>query len=464
MRKVLIYVMILVFVAPMLFMGIGCKTTAVETTAAETTAAEITSAEKSAERVSIELDFTPANKLVPTAKFEPIAQKVEINVGLNGVWDMMLPHAAKDLGFFDDVNINVKKFYDFAKEVVELEALQGGSIDICGSAEVISVPLAKTLDNVTWLGSFDMWWRYAVMARPGVFKTYAEILEEVGDETEAARLVCSQLKGKTLDTQLGNQDTFIQGVLDLGGMTWEDIKINDMPAVEAAAAFIRGEGDFYIGDLPGRYRVAEDGAIPILDASIFGQEGWCFVGFLANKDWLENNNEDTAIRYIGTLYRVADVLGGPDQDIPLEIMRQNVNRMSGASFTLENGRVINSQVSPWFTVEQARDILYNPDSKFSWKARLKYLIDGYISQGKLNEGDVTIDSHSRADELFEKYWNYKIQSEEDMKLVAEAYNSGTAKNSDEVRNLIEQAKWNWDIRNYIDAAKLAADAKSSAGI
>lgn len=310
-----------------------------------------------------------------------------------------------------------------------------------------------------------MWWGNAVMARPdGELKTYEEILEEVGDEEEAAYLACNQLEGKTIDTMLGaGHDNFIAAVLELGDLTMEDVKFNDMPNVEAAAAFIRGEGDAYIGDLPGRYRVAETGAIPIIDASLFGQEAWCYVGQLMNKNWFEDN-EDTALRYLGAMYRVADVLSGPDTDIALEIMRQHVNRASGANFTLEQGHVVNSQISPWLTVEQARDIFYNPDSKFNWKDRLQYMIDWNISQGKLEEGDCTIEAHSKADELFEKYWNYKVQAEKDMKLAAEAYNSGTAENSNEVRNLIEQAKWNWDIRNYIDAAKLAADAKAAAGV
>ena len=468
MRKVSIYMMILVFVVSMLFMAIGCKTTAVETTAAATTAAATTAAATTAaastEIVSIELDFTPPNKIIPPAKFKPIAPEVGINMGMFGVWDLRLPHPAQDLGFFADVNINIIKFYDFSKENTMLETLQEGSTDIAGTSAIVSVPLGKTLDKIIWLGTFDYWWGNAVMARPGEFKTYAEILKEVGDAKEAARLACYQLKGKTFDAMLGaGHENFITAVLELGGLTMKDVKFNDMPNVEAAAAFIRGEGDVYVGDLPGRYRVAEEGAIPIIDASLFEQEAWCDVGFLTNKDWLKNN-EDAALRFLGALYRVSDALSGPDKDIPLEIMRQNVNRMAGSNFTLEQGRVVNSQISPWFTVEQAREILYSPDNKFNWKDRLQYLIDWNISQGKLKEGDVTIESHSRSDELFEKYWNYKVQSEEDMKLAAEAYNSGTAKNSDEVRNLIEQAKWNWDIRNYIDAAKFAADAKSSAGI
>lgn len=413
---------------------------------------------------TIKLDFTPPNKAIPAKKFKPIAPSAKMRLGIFEVWDLQLPRAAHELGYFSDVNITISSFQDFNKETTMMEALNKGSVDSAGTAELVSVPLFKTLRKIIWGPPCDRWWGNAVMARPGVFKTYEEFLKEVGDEDKAVYLTCRQLKGKVLNTMLGaGHENFINAVLERGGLTMKDVIINDLPHTEGAAAFIRGEGDFFLGDLPGRYRVAEAGAIPIIDGSLFGQEAWCFVGYLFNKDWLDKN-EATAIRFIGAMYRVADVLSGPEQDIAIEIMRKHVNRMTGASFTLAQGRIVANQISPWQTVEQARDTYFNPDHKFNWKKRLEYIINWYIEQGKIQKGDVTIEAHSRADELFEKYWNYKTQAEKDMKAAADAYNTGKAKNKDKVKDLIEQAKWNWDIRNYIDAAKLASDAKAMAGI
>jgi ABC-type nitrate/sulfonate/bicarbonate transport system substrate-binding protein len=412
---------------------------------------------------AIEVDFSASNTMVPTEKFEPIAPQAEMNLGIFEVWDLQLPRPADELGYFKDVNIKIKGAKDFNKETTMMEALQEGSLDSAGTAAIVSVPLFKTLNKIIWGPPYDMWWGNAVMARPGDFKTYDEILEEVGDEEKAARLACAQLKGRTWNAMLGaGHDNFINALLERGGLTREDVKFNDLPHTENAAAFIRGEGDIYLGDLPGRYRVAEAGAVPIIDASLFGQEAWCFVGYLFNKDWLDQN-EETAIRFIGALYRVADVLSGPDKDKALEIMRHHVNRTTGASFTMEEAHIVNSQISPWLPAEEAKDTFFNSGSKFNWKDRLQYMIDWNITQGKLKEGEVTVASHSRADELFEKYWNYKSQAEADMKAAADAFNAGTAQNKEKVKGLIEQAKWNWDIRNYIDAAKLAADAKAATG-
>jgi hypothetical protein len=187
------------------------------------------------------------------------------------------------------------------------------------------------------------------------------------------------------------------------------------------------------------------------------------VGYLFNKDWLDNN-EETALRFISQMYRVADVLSGPDKEEALEIMRVAVNKMSGANFTMEQAHVVNSQISPWLPFEEAKETYFNPDHKFYWNDRVQYLIDWYTEQGKIEKGDVTVEVHSRAEELFNKLRNYKQQSERDMLAVAEAYNADRVDNKDKVRSLIDQAKWNWDIRNYLDAATLAADARSLAGI
>lgn len=345
-----------------------------------------------------------------------------------------------------------------------MEALQHGSVDSAGTAVLVTVPLFKTLDKIIWGPPHDSWWGNAVMARPGKYKTFEEFMAELGDEEEATFRTCKQLEGQVLNTMLGaGHENFIQAVLERGGLTMDDVIINDLPHMEGAAAFIRGEGDFFLGDLPGRYRVAEEGAIPIIGGSLFGQEAWCFVGYLFNKDWLDNN-EETALRFISQMYRVADVLSGPDKEEALEIMRVAVNEMSGASFTMEQAHIVNSQISPWQTFEEAKETYFNPDHKFNWNDRVQYLIDWYTEQGKIEEGDVSVEAHSRAEELYNKLWNYKQQSERDMIAVAEAYNADSVKDKEKVRSLMDQAKWNWDIRNYLDASTLAADARSLAGI
>lgn len=412
---------------------------------------------------AIVLDFTPVSKLIEPGKYEPLSTPAEIRIGTFEVWDLSIVHPANELGFLKDVGLRFSEIKEFNKETPLMEALDVGSIDLGGTAAIVSVPLAKTLKNIVWGPAYDMWWGNAVMVRPGTFKTYDEILKEVnGDEKKAAYLVTRQLKGKTINAMLGaGHEPFIDATLAAGGLTRADVKINDLAHTESAAAFIRGEGDAYIGDLPGRYRVAETGAIPMVDSRIMGQEGWCYVGYLFNRQWLQKN-EETALRFISTMYRVADVLKGPDVDKALEIMRVHVNKQSGANFTLEQGHVVNNQISPWFTFEEAKNVLFTPSSVYYWGGRINWLIDWYKKQGKLEAGDVTYAQHSAAEDLYFKLAKYKGQSETDMGVAVAAYNASSKKDQG-LRLLIEKAKWNWDMRNYLDAATLASQARQRAG-
>jgi hypothetical protein len=219
-----------------------------------------------------------------------------------------------------------------------------------------------------------------------------------------------------------------------------------------------------IGTLPYRYQLTEaNAAITLIEARHFGAKflgpiSYSYSGYYFNKDWL-NKNEDTALRFIGTLYRVADVLSGPDTDKALEIMRVHLNKASNSNFTLKQAHDINTNINPWFTMEQAKKILFTPGEKTYWNDRLKWIINCNIEKGNLKEGDVIVENHSQGEYLFSKLWGYKTKCEKDMITIAKAYNENKVKNKNKIRSLIEQANLNWLIRNYIDAAKLANEAK-----
>lgn len=465
--KNLIYLIVIVLIISMAFMGISCKE---ETTPIEEAIEEesITEDEEDEEKIlepeeTVDLDFTPKHIMIEE-KYDSIAPSSEFKFGWTAVWDFSLQFPADELGWFDDVNLNMIEVKDFASALPKLEALNAGSVDISGHVPIGTISLAKTLDNIMWGFPMNNWWGNAVLVRPGEMKTWTEILEENGDGDgeAAAREAALQLKGKTINMEVSTTfEPFITAVLEFAGLTKNDVEFNDLPCTESATAFLRGEGDAFYCNLPSRYRVAEEGALDLIDGKYLGKKAWIFTGYLFNEEWLAEN-EDTAMRFMGVIFRVADVLEGQDQNTALEIMRTHVNDGSGSSFTMEQAHYVNDVINPWFTVEEAKDVFFNPENEFFWNDRLQWLIDLNIEKGVLEEGDVTIESHSVGLEMFEKYWNYKVQAEADMTIAADAYNAGKAENPAEVKSLIEQAKWNWDIRNYIDAAKLASNAKTAA--
>ena len=58
----------------------------------------------------------------------------------------------------------------------------------------------------------------------------------------------------------------------------------------------------------------------------------------------------------------------------LEIMRVHVNKASNSNFTLKQAYDINTNINPWFTMKQAKKILFTPGEKTYWNNRLKWII------------------------------------------------------------------------------------------
>jgi ABC-type nitrate/sulfonate/bicarbonate transport system substrate-binding protein len=392
------------------------------------------------------------------------AKPVDVSIGIFNVFDETPWQVAIDLGFLKDVNINVPGgLRSFDKDPAVSEAVASGSPDLGGTAEFQTIPQAPTLRNMVWVLVGDIWRGFAFIGRPGKIKTYDEILKEVKDPKLAVKQTVEQFRGKTLIMNVGiGHDPAVNAALALGGLTRKDIKITDLPTVEGATAFLRGEGDLYFGDLPSRFRVQEAGNVPVLTAAQMGPSAVAYVGFVSRKDWLKAN-EETMLRLLGVWYRVADLLAGPNADQGLDIMRKFINGKTGAKFELKNVQWVNDQISPWFTFEEAWELLYRPGAPLDWHGRLRYAIDYLEKQGTIKKGAVTVEEHSQARQLFMKLMDLKLETETDLDSVQRALLFLGDKAPAEAKSLFEDAKHQYSIRNYVDSAKLARQARDKLG-
>jgi ABC-type nitrate/sulfonate/bicarbonate transport system substrate-binding protein len=408
----------------------------------------------------ISLDFTTVGQTMESGQYEPAAPASEFSVGIFPVFDESLWWVADELGYLGDVNATMTELRTFDGDPAVLEATAVGGVDLGGGSVEGVTPLAETLDNIRLVIFQDAWKGFAFMVRPGEFQTYEEILEDVGDQDEAARMTAAQFEGKNVVANLGiGHEATIEAALSLADLTMDDITITDLPTIEGATAFLRGEGDIYLGDLPSRFRLTEEGNVPLLAAAQIGPEAVAYVCFFADEAWI-SENEDQLLRLLGAWYRVADQLRSAEADAALEIMYTHINEVSGAEFDLATAQWVNTDISPWFTFEETGELIFTPGAEWDLHARIEYQVGIYEEQGTLEPGTVTVENFSVAEQLYERMVELKEQTEADLTAAAEAYNAGDR--PAEVRELIEQAKWNWDIRNYVDSAALAAEALAAA--
>jgi ABC-type nitrate/sulfonate/bicarbonate transport system substrate-binding protein len=372
------------------------------------------------------------------------------------VFDAQLPAVGLEKGYFDEVGIDAE-----VRTAVELaqgtQALAAGSLDFAFQSLDVTIPQARTLDSVGWARIDDLWYGLSLVGRDGDFKTFDEFVEEGEDPKKALVSTLEQLRGKTLITFFRQWEGSLNGLLesvDLGSAD-EFFNIVDMPFQEGAVAFLRGEGDIYMGDLPGTFRVLEDDGVELTSARDWPPfpGSYIYVGWVTDKEWLAQN-QDTYMRVMGVLFRIADDLSPRTleanklQDEALTVMYEKVNEESGASFDLDAARWVNKDVSPWLTVEEMREVLFDPNSPQNLDGMVDSLTE---AAGAEADSQAIAEQVGQLQPMYEKYVAYGKSAESD---IAAAKDSG----SGEVEKLVGEAEDQLVIFNYLDASTKAAAA------
>ena len=351
-------------------------------------------------------------------------------------------YAAQKLGYWDDVGINFKtKVYPDEKSGIQ--AIGGGTVNIQLVAEVTLAALAPTFKNIRAVFVPNIFEGFAPIIRPkSGMKTYQQILSQVKDPKKAIAQTCAQVKGKTWLLLLGASfDTTLDRVLQLGGLTRKNVTVTNIGVAEGAVAFLRGEGDIYLGDIPHRLRLEDEGNLPLITAAQLGPTTWTYPTLVADKSWAADN-EDTLLRAMSVWYRILDVLAKPGaaSDNALKTMADFVNKGSGSKFSVKDTRKIEQVVYPVQPrFEQVVHDFFTPGVSTNWNTRLNFAISTRVKQGTIKAGQVHAADLTMFQQLFTKMLTYRKQAL-----------AGIAKggpNTAHAKRLVAQ-------RNYLDAALL----------
>jgi ABC-type nitrate/sulfonate/bicarbonate transport system substrate-binding protein len=391
----------------------------------------------------------------------PTIPPAKVALGQSAVFDGTPMVVAQELGYFKDVGLEVT-LQTFGDIQGIGEGLSSGSLNAGLFGDQGAMPRIGNLGNLTFGLFGDLFQGYAIVGRPGEHKTFEDNLRESGDRTKALEATMRGLEGETLITLLGTgMEGFLTIALDKADMSLDDLKILEMPSPEGATALIGGEGDLQLGDVPSRFRLEEEGMEPIISAADVGPPAILYVGYVFNSEWLDEN-EDTALRLLSAWYRAVDKLH-VDREATLEMMYKWVNEESGTSFDLNQAKWIQENVSPWPTFEEAERIFYDPVADTYIVPRLEYVINFWQEKGSFEEGKVSVESASRAEQLYKRLKQLKSEAEANIEAVEERSLSDLSESKrNQVTSLLEKAKLHYEIRNYLDAARFSEAALQAA--
>jgi ABC-type nitrate/sulfonate/bicarbonate transport system substrate-binding protein len=330
-----------------------------------------------------------------------------VKLGVLPYFDYQPFVGAHAIGLDEELGISLE-LIPFPNENSGIRALVTDSIDVCeGSVNVIPNIIPQTPELRVFL-SITQFKGFVVIGRKedvrsGQLKTFETLLEEKGSFDAAQRAVFAQMKGKTFCLNRASYEGITSAMLENAALTLEDIEILDFADdAKAAAAFLRGEGDFYYGSLPQEIKLLkEPDYVAVAGNEAIGPAGLWFSNAFAMKDYIENNM-DTILKLAAIHYRVVRYMHEqPDKVLPP--MVEFLNKAAAGNLTVSDAKNLIVNFEDFATLERSKTTVYGgPDSPNYWKTSVDYYIRQNEKTGNLKRGEVEAEDFVIQEEIFNR--------------------------------------------------------------
>jgi ABC-type nitrate/sulfonate/bicarbonate transport system substrate-binding protein len=330
----------------------------------------------------------------------------KVRFGVSPFQDTLVPIVGGEKGWYKEEGLDVEFSVLGWTEV--MEALSAGSVDVAINNISSVVATHQQNPNIIYyygLNPFDN--GFALMIRSdGKLKTLPQMMQQYPDRETAIKMTAAQLKGKTVVTT-GKTD-MEQGVAAAarkGGLDFKkDIKIIDLNPDEGLAAFLRGEGDAYIGGIPQRTKASKEGMIEMLTGADLGPPP--INGLVTTKQYAEAHQEEL-LKILRVWFKTVKYINS-NMDDGASVIIKKMNASSGGNFTIEDFKKFwNNYESYPASPKEVQQMILDPKGKNYWQARFNdcntyfYEITGTIKQPVKAEDAFWMEKAQRA--YTEKY-------------------------------------------------------------
>lgn len=298
----------------------------------------------------------------------PQTPLAKVRFGVSPFQDTLVPIVGGEKGWYKEEGLDVEFSVLGWTEV--MEALSAGSVDVAINNISSVVATHQQNPNIVYyygLNPFDN--GFALMIRSdGKLKTFQQISQQYPDRETAIKMTAAQLKGKTVvttgktDMEQGVAAAARKGELDFK----KDIKIIDLNPDEGLAAFLRGEGDAYIGGIPQRTTASKEGMIEMLTGADLGPPP--INGLVTTKQYAEAH-QDELLKILRVWFKTVKHINS-NMDDGASIIVKKMNASSGGNFTVEDFRKFwNNYESYPASPREVQQLILDPKGKNYWKAR-----------------------------------------------------------------------------------------------
>ena len=397
----------------------------------------------------------------------PEVPKVTVTFGHEPYFDHTQGIIAIEQGWFDEVGITLEP--DGQGIVVggdeALAVFASGRVAVLSGSAQLLMPAADRLPPFKMFFFADIFQGYAILAQPdGGYKSFTEFIAEGMEPDAAFQAAVGQMQGKIFAYP---PEAAIKGFIDLslakGGVTLDDLETNVAEDSANVALMQGGRADFQVGGVPSRLTLESSGFKPVLTSADLAQYAQPTAdsaelravfhdGWLATDEWLAANR-DTALRLAGVGFRINQFIND-NQDEALAIHTPFLNSVAGTDFDNSVAQVAYESLHPFLPFDEQAGWHVDPENPLNGEYVIGSAIKLYEEQGVFEPGIRTWSDFSIAHEIYAELVSYRD--------AAKAILDEMAGAAGEAGDLLAQAQKNYDIMNYLDAARFAEAAKAKA--
>lgn len=322
--------------------------------------------------------------------------KVRVGVSPYAMWQIW--RVAHELGIDKEFGLDFE-IKEFTSETTGFRALIRGDIDSMSTGIGGHPPLIKNAPQIKLLTPVGFFKGFIFIGRKEKTKPFDELVAEMGLE-KAKETRLKEFKGKTFSLMMAGFKWIVADTLAQVGLTLDDVKIiNFADDQKAAAAFIRGTGDFYMGSLPQEQKLLKmpDRFVNVGGSEILGPAGLWYDIQLSTDKYIKQNRE-ASLRTIAAKYRAIRLFDEQPEKVG-EIGARAISRMTGGKFSVEEYITMQTVYDDFLSIEECLAGFYNPASPLYWKNPVEYYIKLAVEQGDL-EMVPAEDYYGQSEELF----------------------------------------------------------------
>lgn len=294
---------------------------------------------------------------------------VTVKVGITPYFDYMPWVIAKEKGFDKDLGINLD-LVTITNTAGGVAAMRQGSLDVVSSCHVCDFPLYKSVPSLRSFLITDQFKGFIIVGRKGA-ETFADLEQKIGAE-KAKEQILKGFKGKSFPTVLSTYRQLLSSALGQVGMTISDINVVESgDDAQAALAFQRGTGDYYMGSLPQETKLLSmpDKYVNVGGSEILGPAGLWYSTMVSTQGWLEKNDE-TALKLAAIWYRVSRYANERFDAIAPDWVRAT-NERAAASFTVDELKTTFSLMD-FPSLQSSKETIFNKDSYLYWERSVDF--------------------------------------------------------------------------------------------